>query len=113
MKCILLNKILEESLLLIKKICDKMNHLSANEIMNIEQNGISITLIQMNLKIYDTVPDLKIFLSNCNKIFNNEKMLDVSEIDNKSISHSESEIRLSNKKSNIQQLNLKVSLNVT
>ena len=69
----MLNKIVEEALLFLKKIIDKLDADDIKESFAKEQNDINVLLISMNLKIYEKVSDHRVFVDHCNKIFKEMK----------------------------------------
>jgi hypothetical protein len=91
-KCIILNKVIEESLLFLKKIIDKINADDVKEFLAKEQNDINVLLISMNLKIYEKVHDHRVFIDHCNKIFKEMKDGIFLTDENKNLSISKSEI---------------------
>jgi len=68
-KTLLLNKVLEETIMFLKKVCERYgNELLINAVTR-DHSEISVILIKLNLKIYERVPDHKVFITHCNKIF--------------------------------------------
>ena len=64
-----MNKVIDETLLFVKKLIDIIKEQYIKEFISKEHNEIKLLLNSLNLKIYEKVPDHNAFVLHCNKIF--------------------------------------------
>jgi len=72
-KAVLLNQVLEECNLFLKRLIEKHCDGDIFTALNHDTSEINFILVKMNLKIFNQVSDRKAFLTHCNKIFNEVK----------------------------------------